>query len=205
MGTSRTRRFHMLRGPESLFQHAPAVLRQWTVEGVDISGGHVQQRLAERKIDEAWFTDFDPEQWQVVTCDVLQKQKSMGYITARRPIDDERKRWLWAVFVHEHLVTAWVRKNAGIQKIAPDTVTEGPVWEAVRKRYEQELARAAQKAEQAPQLAWPARTGGIPLPAPPRAHAEPMPEAPQSRTRRLLTVVHQWVKKILDMMGRKHG
>lgn len=52
-------------------------------------------------------------------------------ITARKPLDGERERWLWAVFVHERVVTAWVRKNASIQRIAPDTVTKGDIWNAV--------------------------------------------------------------------------
>lgn len=209
MGVGNVRRFHMLTGPESLFEHASVVLEQWTVDGVNLGAEHIQQRLAERTIDGALFDEFDASEWQIVTCDVTRsKQKKLCYVTARKPLDVEREQWLWAVFVHEYVVTAWIRKNASIQRIAQDMVTKGDIWNAVDRRYRLKLEKAAQLAEQS--VAEESAQKVLPLPCQPRppgaATALPEPEqARQPSKWERFTAVFMRLGRRIGVRGSHHG
>lgn len=124
------------------------MIRDWTTDGMDLTGSHLRQRLEERGIPEAALAIIDPDDWEIVSVDVSRSTRRITAIGIRRELATDL--WLWAILVHEHVVTAWLRENSGTSPRAASVTRSGPIWQGVREQYDARRARHLQSAPRQP-------------------------------------------------------
>jgi hypothetical protein len=82
------------------------------------------------------LTDFQPDDWELMTVDTAVRTNRITYMSLRRKL--EARQYLWIVLAFEHVITAWVSERPGDRATNPLIVKEGPAWDAVAAGYTQQ-------------------------------------------------------------------
>lgn len=82
MGNVRTRRFHTKYGPAPLFDRARQQLRD--LVGLSLSIPHAKARFVERQIPLEYLTDFQPDDWELITVETAVRTGRITYMSLRR-------------------------------------------------------------------------------------------------------------------------
>lgn len=141
----RTLRFHATHGPTLLFDTAYAQLKGLT--GLNLEIPHAKSRFDEREIPLGFLTDFQPEDWELVTVEIALATGRITYMALRRTL--ESGKYLWIVLAFEHVITAWITDSSSNRATNPLIVRDGPVWDAVAEGVEPKKTPAMFEWEQA--------------------------------------------------------
>lgn len=145
MTNVRTLRFHIKHGPALLFDTAREQLK--AMAGLSLEIPHAKSRFDERAIPLGFLTDFQPEQWELITVETALRTGRSSYMSLRRMLDSEK--YLWIVLAFEHVITAWITDSHSIRATNPLIVKDGPVWDALAEGLEPKTTQAVAEWEQA--------------------------------------------------------
>lgn len=126
MGNVRTLKFHTRFGPAPLFDKARGELKD--LAGLNLEIPHAKSRFDEREIPLRHLTDFRPERWEVITVETAVRTGRITYMSLRRRLGSGE--YLWIVLAFEHVITAWITRNAKTRAADPLIVRDGPAWDA---------------------------------------------------------------------------
>lgn len=141
----RTFRFHTKHGPALLFETAGEQLKALT--GLNLEIPHAKSRLDEREVPLGFLTDFQPEDWELITVETAVKTSRIIYMSLRRKLALEN--YLWIVLAFEHVITAWITDSSSQRATNPLIVKDGPVWDALAENLEPRKTPAMFEWEQA--------------------------------------------------------
>lgn len=99
-----TRRFHVDSGPPELFERIRFIIGRRGPQKLDLSHDHAAKRAAERSFPTEIVTPFRPEEWELLTTEVLPSGKFMRTTWARTV---EGQRWLVTFAKGEIVVTSY--------------------------------------------------------------------------------------------------
>lgn len=99
-----TRRFHVDSGPPELFERIRFVIGRRGPRDLDLSHDHAAEKAAERHFPAEIVTPFRPEEWALLTAEVLPNGKFMRTTWARMY---EGQRWLVTFAKGEIVVTGY--------------------------------------------------------------------------------------------------
>lgn len=123
-----TRRFHADSGPPELFTRVREVFRE-PVE-LRTHGRHFQERV-EGKDAPVWaLQPFEPAKWDLMLAEARTDTGKFVTTTWRRRIDGSD--W-WLVVGYNDTVKTFYEGNPGKLAKGPQIVTEGEVWDLVRR------------------------------------------------------------------------
>ncbi|MUL78788.1 hypothetical protein [Mycolicibacterium sp. CBMA 226] len=145
MGKTRTFRFHAKHGPALLFETAGDQLKALT--GLNLEIPHAKLRFDEREIPLGFLTDFQPEDWELITAETAMQTGRITYMSLRRTLESEK--YLWIVLAFEHVITAWITGSPSRRTTHPLIVKDGPVWDALADYMEPKKTKAMFEWEQA--------------------------------------------------------
>lgn len=129
MTNVRTLRFHTKYGPTPLFDKARQQLTE--LAGLSLEIPHAKSRFEERGIPMEHLTDFQPEDWEVMTVETNVRTGRITYMSLRRSL--ESRKYLWIVLAFEHVITAWIRDTPRSRVTGQLIVKDGPAWDAAAR------------------------------------------------------------------------
>lgn len=135
----RTLRFHIKYGPAPLFDKAREQLKD--LAGLSLSIPHARTRFDERGIPLQHLTDFQPDDWELITVETAVRTGRTTYMSLRREL--QSKEYLWIVLAVEHVITAWVTESFSDRATNPLIVRDGPAWDAAAEGREPKWTQAA--------------------------------------------------------------
>jgi hypothetical protein len=119
-----TARFHVQKGPDSLFQRVRSVLDEKTELRIDPD--HVQQRGEERSASLEQLKHFDPEEWNLKTAEV-RKDKCL-FINSAWSCTVNGGDW-WVVIGYEDTAMTVIQTDK--DGLGEDIVTSGDFYDEV--------------------------------------------------------------------------
>lgn len=134
----RTFRFHVKYGPAPLFDKGREQLKD--LAGLSLEIPHAKHRFDERGVPMQYLTDFQPEDWELITVETAMQTGQITYMSLRREL--ESGEYLWIVLAAEYVITAWVSDRPGNRATNPLIVKDGPAWDAAAEGGEPPRTRA---------------------------------------------------------------
>jgi hypothetical protein len=124
-----TRRFHVESGPPELFERIRFIIGRRGPQNLDLSHDHAAERTAERRFPSEIVTPFRPEEWELLTAEVLTSGKFMRTTWAR---DYQGQRWL-VTFAKGEIVVTGYEGDPGRMLRGPSIVRNGEFFEKVAR------------------------------------------------------------------------
>lgn len=124
-----TRRFHVESGPPELFERIRFIIGRRGPQNLDLSHDHAAERAVERRFPAEIVTPFRPEEWELLTAEVLPSGKFMRTTWARVY---EGQRWLVTFAKGEIVVTGYEGDPRRMLR-GPSIVRGGEFFEKVAR------------------------------------------------------------------------
>jgi hypothetical protein len=124
-----SRRFHIDSGPPELFERIRFIIGRRGPQNLDLSKDHAAERTTERSFPTEIVTPFRPEEWELLTAEVLPSGKFMRTTWARMY---EGQRWL-VTFAKGDIVITGYKSDPRRTLDGPSIVRSGEFFETVAR------------------------------------------------------------------------